>query len=231
MPRTWLSFIRSLVPYARLILIVALLVCAAALLASSVDAFTPVKHWLVWRLMVVWAWQALFVAGCLSLGSVLCWRLIDGFDELPSLEAMVMSMAVGVVGFVFVIYTLGALRLLGPEAAVAMPLAMIGAGLSSPLPGRMVAFLRTWRPRLSPMQMAILAFGLAGVAAVYLHVVDPLAPNHDALWTHVVIGNDIAGRGAWRPSAPTGPRTFRTSPASYSRGASCCPASASPCRC
>lgn len=186
---------RSLVSHARVVLIVALLGCAAALLANSVDTFAPVRHWLVWRLMVVWAWQALFVAGCLSLGSLLCWRLIRGFEELPNLEALVMSMAVGVVGMVFAIYILGAMRLLGPEAAVTMPLAMIAAGFLSPMPGRLVGFLRTWRPRLSPMQMAILAFGIAGVAAVYLHVIDPLAPNHDALWTHVVIGNDIAREG------------------------------------
>lgn len=195
MPRPWLVFIRRLLSHARVVLIVALLTCAAALLANSVDTFAPVKHWLVWHLMVVWAWQALLVAGCLSLGSVLCWRLIPDFEELPSLEALVMSMAVGVVGLVFSIYILGAMRLLGPEAAVTMPLAMIAAGLFSPMPRRLVGFLRTWRPRLSPMQMAILAFGVAGVAAVYLHVLDPLAPNHDALWTHVVIGNDIAREG------------------------------------
>lgn len=195
MPRSWLVFVHSLVPRARIVIVVALLGYAGALLASSVDSFAPVKHWLVFRLMVIWAWQALFVAGCLSLGSVLCWRLIRGFEELPSLEALVMSMAVGVVGFVFAIYILGAMRVLGPEAAVAMPLAMIAAGLLSPMPGRLVGFLRSWRPRLSPLQMAILVFGVAGVAAVYLHVIDPMAPNHDALWTHVVIGSDIAREG------------------------------------
>lgn len=182
--------------YARLVVLVLLLVGAAAVLANGVDRFTPVRTWLIWRLMVIWGWQVLFVGGCLSLGYLVCSRLMRAYDELPALELTTLAMATGVVGFVFAIYIVGTLRLLGPTTAVLIPLAMLAAGARfSPLPGRMLGLLHAWRPRLGPAQIAVLAFGLAGIAAVYLHVIDPGAPNHDALWTHVVIAQDIGREG------------------------------------
>ena len=188
--------LRAALPYARIALVVVLLVFAASLLRNSIDHFSPVKDWLVWRLMVVWGFQLLFIAGCLSLGGLVCWRLMRDFDELPGLEATVLAMAIGVVGFVFAIYIVGAMRLLGPTAAILMPLAMIAAAARfSPLPGRFFASLRTWRPRLTPQRIAILAFGVVGVGAVYLRVLNPYAAGHDAHWTHVVIAQDIAREG------------------------------------
>ena len=182
--------------YARVLLVVVLLVCAAALLQGGVDHFSPVKDWLIWRLLVLWGYQLLFVAACLSLGGLVCGRVLRDFERLPGLEATVLAMAIGVLGFVFVMYIVGAMRLLGPEAAVLMPLAMIAAGVHfSPLPFRFLGFLRTWRPRLSLQQMGILAFGIVGVGAVYLQILNPYVTGHDAHWTHLVIAQDIAREG------------------------------------
>ena len=102
-----MKYLRAALPYARIVLVVVLLACAAWLLRSGVERFSPVKDWLVWRLLVIWGYQILFVAGCLSLGGLVCWRLLRDFDELPGLEATVLAMAVGVVGFVFAIYLVG----------------------------------------------------------------------------------------------------------------------------
>ena len=182
--------------YARAVLVVALLVCAAALLRSGVDQFLPVKDWLIWRLLVIWVYQLLFVTACLALGGLVCGRVLHDFDELPGLEATVLAMAVGVVGFVFALYIVGAMRLLGPVAAILIPLAMIAAGVRfSPLPFRFLDLLHTWRPRLTPPQIAILAFGIVGVGAVYLHILNPDVTGHDAQWTHLVIAQDIAREG------------------------------------
>lgn len=205
-----MKYLRAALPYARIVLVVALLVCAAALLRAGVEPFLPVKRWLVWRLFALWGYELLFVAGCLSLGGLVCGRWLGGFDELPGPEATVLAMAIGVVGFVFAIYILGAIRLLGPEVAILLPLAMIAAVVRfSPLPARLLGFLRTWRPRLSPPQIAILALGIVGVGAVYLRILDPAASSHDAHWTHVVIAQDIAREGrlpaypaAWAKNFP-----------------------------
>jgi len=182
--------------YTRAVLVVALLVCAAALLRSGVDHFSPVKDWLIWRLFVLWGYQLLFVAACLSLGGLVCGRVLRDFEKLPGLEATVLAMDIGVLGFVFAIYIVGAMRLLGPIAALLVPITMIAAGVRfSPLPFRFLAFLRAWRPRLTLPQVAILAFGIVGVGAVYLHILNPNVTGHDAHWTHLVIAQDIAREG------------------------------------
>ena len=191
-----MKYLRAARTYARVVLVVVLLICAAALLRGGVDPFSPVKDWLIWRVLAIWGFQLLFVAGCLSLGGLVCGRVLRDFDELPGLEATVLAMAVGVVGFVFAIYIVGAMRLLGPQTAILMPLVMIAAAVRfSPLPGRLLGFLRTWRPSLTPQQIAILAFGIVGVGAVYLQILNPDAPGHDAYWTHLVIAQDIAREG------------------------------------
>ncbi|MBN2574250.1 MAG: hypothetical protein JXP73_06775 [Deltaproteobacteria bacterium] len=188
--------LRAALPYARIVLVVGLLACAAALLQAGVDRFSPVKGWLIWRLLAIWGYQLLFVAGCLSLGGLVCRRVLRDFDELPGLEATVLAMAVGVVGFVFAIYIVGAMRLLGPVAAILLPLAMIAAAARfSPLPGRFLGSLHRWRLRFTPAEVAILAFGVVGVGAVYLQILNPEALGHDAHWTHVVIAQDIAREG------------------------------------
>jgi hypothetical protein len=191
-----MRYLNAALPYARIVLVVLLLACATVLLRGGVDHFSPVKGWLIWRLLVIWGYQLLFVAGCLSLGGLVCWRVMRDFDELPGLEATVLAMAVGVLGFVFAIYVVGALRLLGPEAAIVIPLAMIAAGVRScPQATRLLRFMRTWRPCLTLEQMAILAFGIVGLGAVYLQILNPDVAGHDAHWTHLVIAQDIAREG------------------------------------
>ena len=191
-----MRFLRAALPHARMVLVVVLLVCAAVLLREGVGRFSPVKDWLVWRLFAIWGYQLLLVAGCLSFGGLVCWRVLRDFEELPGLEAAVLSMAVGVVGLVFAIYIIGAMRLLGSAAAILIPIAMIAAAMRFyPSPGRFVGLLFRWRLRLSPQQMALLLFGLAGISAVYLHILDPNAAGHDARWTHLVIAQDIAREG------------------------------------
>ena len=171
----------------------------------------PVKEWLFWKVGMLWGWGLFLSLACVSFGHLVLSRALK-VTGLPTLETVVNSAALGVLGFVFGLYLGGAAHLFNPIFAVALPAVMLASG-ARPL----VAFVRERRaewaalPRAgeregearSPIADSLrsalgglaVAFGVACVVFVYLGIFTPETINFDASWVHVPIAVDYARAG------------------------------------
>ncbi|MBN2576582.1 MAG: hypothetical protein JXP73_18605 [Deltaproteobacteria bacterium] len=178
-----------------------LLLCAGgvALLGRSINPDYPLRDWLTWRLLALWACCLYFDAACLCFGHVVVTRWLR-LTDLPAVERFVVSMAVGVVSFALAMYVAGGLALFRPWLAVLLPLLMIAIGASS----FDVYFLRA-RNRQIPvlpsrltsrlLVAAVLLFGSLCVFVLYLQCLTPGSLNYDSRWCHLTISQDYAREG------------------------------------
>jgi hypothetical protein len=175
-------------------LIVAICFAGGRHYVGVVDKIYPVDAWLFWNLAVLWAWTGVFSVACLSVGSFVLEKLLR--LELPPLEALVQSMAVGVVAFVLCMYAGGALHLYGKVFAVLLPAALIALGARSlfRLVKRHWSDLREAQPA-NPFVWLISALGACCVGLAYLGALTPDALNYDSTWSHLVIAQDYARHG------------------------------------
>jgi len=152
----------------------------------------PVDTWLSWRLGALYGWLALFCIASVSAGSAVLERLLPGV-RLARLEALVLSMAVGVVTFAFGMYVGGALAWFGPYFAVLLSLTM--GLLGSPSLRRLLAATKADSVRPSFGGTAAHAAGFIGVLLIYFCVMTPEAINYDATWSHLTVAQDYAREG------------------------------------
>ena len=192
--------LEALRPIVSPIVVVTCLVVSVVLL-QALNHFAPLRNWFFWKLATFWFWELIFVTGCLSLGLLVCKRALRDVLGMPALERLVLALASGAAAFAFLLYVAGALRLLHPTFAVALPLAAIGAAVVWARSDVMATLreLRDTRWEMSPLRMIVTAFGVVAVALVYLHILLPEALNHDAHWTHVVNAQDYAREGRLVP--------------------------------
>ncbi len=151
------------------------------------------KDWLAWPLLTLWGWVLLLNLAFLSLGNLLLVRVFRE-RELPLLETLVMSVAVGVCAFAELMYLAGALHLFGKVFAPGIALALIGIGAPD--------LWRLWKrfraegsPKLTVWTALLTAAGGACVGLLYLGVMTPDAINYDASWSHLTIPQDYAREG------------------------------------
>jgi hypothetical protein len=171
----------------------------------------PVKDWLFWKVGMLWGWGLFLSLACVSFGHLVLSRALK-VTGLPTLETVVNSAALGLIGFVFGLYLGGAAHLFNPIFAVALPAVMLASG-ARPL----VHFIRERRaawaalPRVaagdaeprSPIADSLrsalgglaVAGGVACVVFVYLGTFTPDAINFDASWVHIPIAVDYARAG------------------------------------
>jgi hypothetical protein len=159
-----------------------------------VDEIYPVDEWLFWDLVKLWAWMGVFSLACLSAGSFVLEKALR--LELPPLDALVQSMAVGVVAFVMCMYAGGALFWYGKVFAVMLPVALLALGARSliRLLARMGSHFRELQPA-SPFVWLISGLGACCVGLAYLGVLTPDSLNYDSTWSHLVIAQDYARSG------------------------------------
>jgi hypothetical protein len=174
---------------------------ATAGYAVFLNASYPVRDWLFWKIGAMWLWGLFLSAGCVSAGHLVLSRALRVTD-LPTLETVVTSAALGLLLFVTGMYLGGFARLYNPVFAFLLPLSMLAAGA-----GPLVAFIRARRaawasapPReRDPWKSAAAAlatgFGVFSAAFVYLEVMTPEAINFDASWSHFPIAVDYARAG------------------------------------
>jgi hypothetical protein len=191
-----------------------LLVCAAGVvsLARVLDNHYALKDWLIWRVLAICAYALLFNASCIAAGAAVL-GLIFRRRQLPALEWLLQSMAVGVTVFVLCLYAAGTLCLFEPWMAIALPVLLLAAGFRAVprLASGLSAFYRS-TPRLSLLGgvAAFLAvgWGAASLAFLYLEALDVSAINFDAEWYHFPVAQDYARTGCLVPFPGDNHRAF-----------------------
>jgi hypothetical protein len=177
----------------------AALVCVTGLvlLGRVLNEHYPIRDWLIWRLLRLAGYTLIFNAACVS-GGAGALGLLFRKRELPALEWLVLSMCLGLTGFVVCLFAAGALCLLNPVTAVVLPALFLAAGhravprlfasfegfggLPATTPGRVAAYLST-------------GFGAVCLAFMYLEALDLSAINFDANWYHLPIAQEYARLG------------------------------------
>jgi hypothetical protein len=178
-----------------------LLVCAAGLagLARVLDRHYALSDWLIWRVLAIGAYALLFNASCVAGGAAVL-GLIFRRRQLPALDWLLQSMAVGVTAFVLCLYAAGAFCSFKPWMAIAIPMLLLAAGFRAAprLASGLTAFYKA-TPRLSLLGgvAAFLAvgWGAASLAFLYLEALDVSAINFDAQWYHFPVAQDYARTG------------------------------------
>ena len=176
--------------------VVAFVVASAATVtfAFAISASHRGVERLLAELTLIWGWQALFTLACLSLGHVVLTRLLR--VEGTPLEILVLSMALGTVGFVMGMYVAGALGWLTPTFAVLYPELLLLSGI----PAAVGPLRRAWSRRkqlrpTSPLSIVLIGLGAVGLAFLYLQCLTPESISYDATWTHLAIAEDYAREG------------------------------------
>jgi hypothetical protein len=169
----------------------------AAFLAHALNQVYPIGQWLLWRYLVLWIWVSLFSVGCTAFGQLVLVRVLR-LVSLPALESAVLSMIIGTVAFVMLMYAGGTVGLYRAGFAVALPLALLAVGLGS---GARLA-RRLWHDlttaRFGALSAVAAIFGLFCVGLTYLRIVTPDALGYDAVWFHLKIAQDYARWGRIR---------------------------------
>lgn len=177
---------------------------AVAVYARVLDAAYPIEDWLFWPIVQLWLWGALFSLACVSLGHLVLSKLLRQ-TELPTLETMVTSFAIGVVGFTLAMTFAGAVGWFRTWSAIGLPLALTASG-AAPLLRFWRLRTREWRPasvprssRAGTVALLVGGGGVTCVVFVYLGMLTPTAINFDAYWYHLPAAQDYARAGKFIP--------------------------------
>ncbi|RYZ02307.1 MAG: hypothetical protein EOO73_32375 [Myxococcales bacterium] len=162
---------------------------------GQVSGTYAVEDWLAWPLLTLFGWTALLNLAWLSLGHFLLVRVFRERD-LPMLETLTMSVAVGVIAFTQLMYVAGALHLYGRVFAPLIAAALIAVGAPDLLRlARTYLAERRLAPPITAWGTLVMALGGMCVGIVYLGVMTPDAINYDASWSHLTIAQDYAREG------------------------------------
>ena len=146
----------------RRLAVLAICIAGTVTFADVVDAHYPVKAWLAWRLLAVWAYTITLNAACVMGGAAVLERLC-GRPRMAPLEWLVQSMATGLVVFVLGFYLAGFSCQFKPWVAIAWPCLMLLAGFGSGR--RMLRSFNAWRNKRQTQSLSGRAF--TSVAALW----------------------------------------------------------------
>ncbi|MBN1607165.1 MAG: glycosyltransferase family 39 protein [Polyangiaceae bacterium] len=167
----------------------------AAWLLGKLGTVYPVQDWLFWRLALLWLYNLLLFAACLSAGTLMLTRVLR--LALSPLDAVAFGLPVGVVVFCLLMYLLGALGLYNAASAFALAGGLVALGAAALYRlGR--SAVRAWHaPTGARSLMAWLAvpFGVVCLALVYFPLITPEALNFDSTWYHLTVAQDYAREG------------------------------------
>lgn len=169
----------------------------------------PVTDWLALIFAKLWGWILLFSVGCWGFGSVVLRRVLR-LTALPTLEAAVLSMALGVIGFVFAMYVGGVFGLYHRGFAVVLPTVMaLYGGWENRY--RMLRWYETWggtRWKATGLELIVLAYGVYCITLLYLALLTPDTLCFDTRWSHLVIAEDYAREGRLVPFQTPWPKAL-----------------------
>ncbi len=162
-----------------------------------------IADWLFFRYAGYALAALFFTAACLSSGHALVRRVLGG-NVLPVLEHVAMAFAAGVYVFFLGTMIAGFAGLLGHVFFFVFPLLLIAAGARPTFRYARRArrhLAGAWRRSARPPAWALLvdAFGLVGLALVYIPIMTPNNAAFDARWYHLGIAEHYAAAGAVGP--------------------------------
>ena len=179
------------------------LLAGLVLFALVADPHYPLKHWLFFYYVRVWALGLLFMLSSLAAG----WRVLSWLLPYPSPlgERLVVAQAIGVLTFVWGLFVFGILGLLGSAVFWGWPLALLLLG--GP---RLVRDARRFWKRLRPFgarlfrprgtfEMLAAAGLVLGLVAIYLLVMTPANAAFDSRWYHLKMSEGYASSGRITP--------------------------------
>jgi len=214
----WLRSVPVLLSLPRVRASVVALLCLAGMVTyvAVIRSIYAPGDWLFWRLLVLWSWCALLHGACLAFGHLVVARWLR-LADLPVIETLVTSAAVGFVGFALAMYLAGALALYRPVFAIVLPIAMIAAGgpalwwfaqqawaASQAGPGQDPSA----RSRPDPIATAVIVFGVLCLGLLYLQAMTPDAISYDARWYHLTVAQDYAREGKIVPFPADYPKNY-----------------------
>ena len=194
-----LERLRSLVRLEpRSIVTLGVLLLATALFGTVVNRHYPLEQWLFFRYAVYWIATATWLAGALGVGHLVVTRTFR--LRLPTHEATVAALAVGLLAFEMAMLVLGMVHAFKSTAFFAAPIAFVGAGFA----GLRELFVR-WRrlfvrarPRLGLLGIASIAFGFLVLAMIYFAALTPENIQFDSRWKHMSLAEDWVAYGGLR---------------------------------
>jgi hypothetical protein len=146
---------------------------------------------------LMWFWELVLSAACVSAGHALLARLVPA-GERSRFATLALSFPLGLVIFVLGMYLGGFLHLFSAAFAVIWPALMIAAGL----PAARGAFRRLRRDgfpgrvlQVGWLSAIAWVFGLLVLGVLYLGVMTPAAINYDAAWIHLTTAQEYARVG------------------------------------
>jgi hypothetical protein len=176
----------------------AVVLAAVATFVAAVHEHYPIQQWLFWRYAAHWGAASVLALSCWLSGAAALRRF---GVVLPRGERVVLQLALGLYLFYVAMFLGGILNLYGQVFALAMPLGLAAVGwndarrhLRRYAPIVVRAFRRPVRFE-SPLALAIVLFGLAGAAMVYLPVLTPDNVAADARWYHLTLADHYAAQG------------------------------------
>jgi hypothetical protein len=174
------------------------LVAATALFAWIVNGHYPLEDWLFFRYAAYWIATGAWLAGTLGVGHLVVTRAFG--LRLPTHEAVVTALAVGLFAFELAMLGLGVARAYRATAFFAILLAFLGGGFAGlrELALRFRGLYALRRPRLGLVGIASIAFGLIVFAMIYFAALTPENVQFDSRWKHMSLAEDWVAHGGLR---------------------------------
>lgn len=175
------------------------LLLGAAYFLHRIESHYPLGEWLLWDLLSLAGYVALFSLACLSTGL----RVLEGVLRvrgMSPIERSTCAIALGVLVFVLGMYAGGALGLYDSRFALALPVAMTALG-GRPAARLLFALIGELRAQVAAGWLSRLThvYGAVCLLVLYLQSMTPESLNYDATWYHVGIAQDYAREGRLVP--------------------------------
>jgi len=176
--------------------------CGLGVFGYFVNLQYPVKEWIFWVYAELWAYCLLFAVACFSAGHLtLSAARVRG---IALRERLVMTLAVGVLAFFYLMFVAGLIGILRPWFAVTLPIVLIaGASRGMWRDGkRVLRHLRARRARgvrpRSALELPAMVVGILGVALAYYAILSPRNVAFDSHFYHLGLAQQYATEHAIR---------------------------------
>ncbi|MCA9597355.1 MAG: hypothetical protein KC776_28775 [Myxococcales bacterium] len=174
------------------------LVAAAGVFLNVVHHHYPIQKWLFWHYALPDLAVGVVLASFLVAGHTVTRRALG--TNVPLLEHLTLSFAVGLYVFEASMFLLGLLGLWHRATFFVLPLGLLAifgypAWKSLRRVGPRLLSLSKRSRRLTTGKLVMIAFGLAVLALIYFYTLTPHNVQFDSRWKHLTLAENYAARG------------------------------------